>query len=83
MESELLKEWTAEEREEAAERATINTSLSIILRLLDEKFEIVPKSIKDKLQEIKDPEVLQYLSAKVIKAETLEEFQQYIEKAVK
>ncbi len=79
MESELLKEWTAEERKEAS----INTSISIILKLLDEKFEIVPENIKDKLQEIEDPDVLQYLSTKVIKAETLEEFQQYLEKTMK
>lgn len=84
VDSELLKEWTEEERKEAAEKAAekaaIETSLSIVLRLLGEKFEFVPKRIKDRLQEIKDVEILQSLSTKVVKVSTLEEFERYLEK---
>jgi len=80
MDSELLKEWTAEERKEAAEKAAIETSLSMLLRLIDEKFDFVPKRIKDRLQEIKDVEILQSLSTKMVKVSTLEEFEQYMEK---
>ncbi len=80
MESELLKEWTAEERKEATEKATINVLKSNILDLLEEKFGIVHGGIKDKLQKIQDPDVLRYLSKKIIKAETIEEFEEFLDK---
>ncbi len=92
MESELLKEWTAEERREAAaeaaevaakeatEVATINTSISIVIALLEDKFDIAPRHVKDKMQKINDPEILKTLSKKVMKVTTLEEFEQHMEK---
>lgn len=76
MESELLKEWTAEERREEA----INTSLSIVIELLEDKFDIAPRHVKDKMQRINDPEMLKTLSKKVMKVTTLEEFEQHLEK---
>ncbi len=76
MESELLKEWTAEERREEA----INTSLSIVIELLEDKFDVMPQNIKLKLHEIKDPDMLKTLSKKVMKVTTLEEFEQHLER---
>ncbi len=78
MESELLKEWTAEERREAADIAAINTSLSIVIKLLGEKYDFVPKHIKEHLHQINDPDLLQTLSTKIIKIGTLDEFEQYL-----
>ena len=82
MDSELLKEWTEEERKEAAEKAAIETSLSIVIDLLEDMFEIVPKHVKDKLQKIQDADILRYLSKKINKAETIEEFEQFLDKAM-
>lgn len=77
MESKLLKEWTEEERKEAAKEAT----LSVLLGQLEEKFELVPRRIKKQLSEIQDQETLRYLSRKIIKAATLEEFEEFLKKA--
>lgn len=77
MDSPLLKEWTEEERKEAAKEAT----LSIILVQLEEKFDLIPKRIKDQLSAIQDLEALRYLTKKIIKAATLEEFEKFLEKA--
>jgi predicted transposase YdaD len=73
MESQLLKEWTEEERKEAVK--------VILLEQLEEKFDFVPGSIKDKLHTIQDPDILRYLSKKIIKAATLEDFEDCLEKA--
>jgi predicted transposase YdaD len=81
MESQLLKEWTEEERREAAEKAAKEATLSIILDQLEEKFDLIPKRIKDQLSAIQDLETLRYLTKKIIKAATLEEFEKFLEKA--
>lgn len=77
MESQLLKEWTEEERKEAARE----TMAIILLEQLEEKFDLVPGRIKDKLHEIQDPDMLRYLTKKIIKVTTVEEFEDYLEKA--
>ncbi|NMB40464.1 MAG: hypothetical protein GX996_00790 [Firmicutes bacterium] len=90
MESELLKEWTAEERKEAAEKATkeatekatYSTLQTNIHDLLEVKFNIVSEHISAKLQKIQDAEVLRSLSKTIIKADTIEEYEQHLDKAL-
>ena len=79
MESQLLKEWTAEERKEAAEAAAKEATIAILLELLDEKFDFVPGHVQDRLHAIEDPAKLKYLTKKIIKAATMEEFEGYLE----
>ena len=89
MESQLLKEWTAEERKEAAEqaakeatkKATRETTIAILLEQLEEKFTLIPGHIKDKLHAIQDPEVLRCLTKRIIKVATVGEFEGCLEKA--
>ncbi len=75
MESELLKEWIAEERKEVLQNA--------MLGQLEEKFDIVPKHIREKLQQVEDDEILNALSRKLISASSLEEFEKLLDKALK
>ena len=77
----MLKEWTEEERKEAAREAARETMASILLEQLEEKFDLVPGRIKDKLHEIQDSDMLRYLTKKIIKVTTVEEFEDYLEKA--
>ncbi len=76
IESQLLKEWTKEEREEAAKETTI----AILLELLEEKFDLVPERTKDRLYEIQDPDKLRSLAKKIIKVATLQEFEDFLVK---
>jgi hypothetical protein len=49
--------------------------------LLSEKFDFVPKSIRDNIESINDIAILEELLKKIIKVSTLEDFKVLLEKA--
>ena len=90
MSSPLFNEWVEEERKEAAEKATekatkeaqIETTKKNILSWLSEKFDFVPKNIIESVLAIDDIAVLDWLHKKIIKVETIENFNHLIEEAM-
>ena len=50
---------------------------------LEVRFEVVPKSIVNKLNEIYDPSILKIFRRKAVKVKSLEEFEQIIDLMVK
>ena len=80
MNSPLFNEWVEEERKEAVERAQIETTKKNILSLLSEKFDFVPKDIRESVSSIEDLAVLDELHKKIIKLDTIEAFQNLLEK---
>jgi len=83
MSSPLFNEWVEEERRDAAEKAQIETTKKNILALLSEKFDFVPKNIIESVIVIDDIAVLDWLHKKIIKVETIENFYQLIEEAMR
>lgn len=83
MNSPLFNEWVEDERKEAAEKAQRETTKKNILDLLSEKFDFVPKNIRDSIADIDDIGVLDGLHKKIIKVNTIEEFNNLLEKAKK
>lgn len=83
MSSPLFNEWVEEERKEAAEKAAKESARKYIIELLSEKFDFVPKEIRDSIEAIDDIVVLDGLHKKILKIETIEDFQRLLEKAKK
>lgn len=78
MGSSLFTEWVAEERKEAA----LSKSREIIIEQLKEKFDFIPKLIREQLFKVNDQEVLDSLLRRIIKIAELEEFEQLMRKVV-
>ncbi len=82
MKSTLFDEWVKEEREEAAKEAAIKAAIkaaNITTRqktvdVLTERFDFVPRSIKEQLEEISDRDILDQLHRKAVKVSTVDEF---------
>ncbi len=90
MESQLLKEWTRLEREEAAEAATaaaaeaasIKKAQQIIANQLGVKFGLVPGRIIKQIENITELMHLDYLTRQIITVNTLDEFAEHVEQAL-
>lgn len=76
MSSPLFEEWVKEEREEAANLKTRKN----IIEVLVERFDIVPKAIREDVMTVRDKEILDELFRKAIKIPSVEEFHQLLNK---
>ncbi len=78
MKSTLFDEWVKEEREEAAIKAAIKaaniTTRQNTVDVLIERFDFVPRSIKEQLEEVSDGDILDQLFKKAIKVSSVDEF---------
>ena len=91
MNSPLFNEWVEEERKEAADKAAKEATKEAIklstrkhiTGWLTEKFDFVPKSVRETINSIDDIVVLEELHKKIIKIETLEDFKTLLERAKK
>ncbi len=89
MKSTLFDEWVKEEREEAAKEAAIKaakeatniTTRQKTVDVLTERFDFVPRSIKEQLEEISDGDILNQLFKKAIRVSTVDEFIECLNKA--
>lgn len=85
MNSPLFNEWVEEERKEAAAKAAEKTAIEStqkhIMDLLIEKFDFVPKTVRESVGTIEDLSILEELHKKIIKVDSLEEFKTLLEKA--
>ena len=89
MKSTLFDEWVKEEREEAAIKATkeatikteIKTTRQKTVDVLMERFDFVPRSIKEQLEEISDVDLLNQLFKKAIRVSSVDEFIECLNKA--
>ncbi len=89
MKSTLFDEWVKEEREEAAKEAVkevakkteITTTRQKTVDVLTERFDFVPRSIKEQLEEISDVDLLNQLHRKAVKVPTVDEFIECLNKA--
>ena len=83
MNSPLFNEWVEEERKEATIAANKKSARKYITDLLIEKFDFVPKSLRDSIDSLDDIVALEELLKKIIKIETLEDFKILLGKAIK
>ena len=81
MNSPLFNEWVEEERKEAAEKAQKESAKKYIIELLTEKFDFVPKAVRDNVEGLEDKAILDELLKKIIKVGTIEEFKVLLDKA--
>ncbi len=89
MKSTLFDEWVKEEREEAAKKAAeeaakkteITTTRQNTVDALTERFDFVPRSIKEQLEEISDADLLNQLFKKAIRVSSVDEFIECLNKA--
>ena len=89
MNSPVFNEWVEEERKEAAtkaakeaaEKAQKEAAKKYIIDLLTEKFDFVPKIIRENIDNLEDIAILDELHKKIIKINTIEEFKIMLEKA--
>ncbi len=77
MKSTLFDEWVKEEREEAVKITTRQNTVDV----LTERFDFVPRSIKEQLEEISDGDILNQLHRKAVKVSTVDEFIECLNKA--
>lgn len=78
MNSPLFEEWAVEERKEGA----VINSRETIIDLLVEKFDFVPKSLREKIATINDKDIMSDLTRKIIKTSSLEEYEDLIDKVL-
>ena len=87
MESELLKEWTEEERKEAAEAAAKNAEIkalrNTLLTQLEENSIQYLSRYGEKVLQVEDIDILNSLLKKVVKVDSLDEFEEIVVKALK
>lgn len=83
MDSPIYNEWVEEERKEAAQEAELQTTKRNIIELLVEKFDFIPKVMRENIENINDILILHDLFRKSIKVSTIEEFQEILDKAIK
>lgn len=87
MGSPLFEEWAREERKEAAEKARKEAAITItkenILDILAERFDFVPKDTRKRLENLSDSEILNELVRKAVRVDTLKEFDELLEKALR
>jgi hypothetical protein len=81
MHSTVFNEWMEEERKEVAEKAQKEITKKYILDLLTEKFDFVPKAIRDDVFNLDDIIILDELHKKIIKINNIEEFKILLDKA--
>ena len=89
MKSLLFSEWIEEERKDAAEKAAAEaiekfskeSAKKYIINLLSEKFLFVPKDIREGVAALDDLVLLEDILKKIIKIDSLEEFQQLLDTA--
>ena len=72
-----------EKRKEAAKEASMKSTRKLVIDLLTEKFDFVPKLVRESTDSINDLVLLEELHKKIIKTETLEDFKVLLEKAKK
>lgn len=82
MNSPLYEEWVSEERKEAAEKATKKARQDTIIELLAEKFDFVPKPLREKISQINDEDIMSELIRKVIKTSSLEEYEDLLDRVL-
>lgn len=83
MSSPIYKEWIQEERQEATEKATEKNTQDNIIYLLESKFELVPREVRRKINEIEDISILKGLLKKVLSVPNIEEFVEFLDKVIK
>lgn len=83
MNSPLFNEWVEEERKEAAEKAAKEATKRNILSLLIEKFDFIPKDVRERISLIEDVSILDEIHKKIIKLDTIEDFKNLLERAMK
>ena len=81
MKSLLFSEWIEEERQEAVEKTAKESTKKHIIDLLSEKFIFVPKDIREGITYLDDLVILEDIHRRIIKIDSLEEFQQLLDKA--
>lgn len=81
MKSSLFDDWMEEDRKETTKKTALKTTKKIIIELLAEKFDFVPKAISEDIDSIDNSIVLDELLKKIIKINTLEEFKMLLERA--
>lgn len=79
MNSPLFKDWVSEEREEAARESKKNS----IAETLELKFDFISKDTRLYINSIDDDNVINRLFEKAIKTESLDEFEELLEKVKK
>ncbi len=79
MKSSVFDEWVKEEREETI----VKTTKENMLEQLKEKFDFIPRNIKESIESIYDIDILKELNRKLIKAETISQFEELVNKAKK
>lgn len=79
MNSPLFKDWVSEERREA----TKNNSKETIIFLLETKFDLVPSTINEQIQDIDDLSILKGLTKKVLTVSSINEFEALLNEAKK
>jgi len=80
MSSPIYNEWVEEERKETAYKTSLKVTKSKILGALEIKFDFIPRSIKVNIEQIHDIDILDGLFKRSIKASSIEEFEESLEK---
>ncbi|SHG10694.1 hypothetical protein SAMN02745206_03272 [Desulfacinum infernum DSM 9756] len=66
--------------QQGIEKGTLNALRELILETLDERFEEVPRNLRHDLRKLEDPHELKLLFRKALRAESLHEFQEALER---
>ena len=82
MQSEVYKEWIADDIREAEARGAAQAMRENILDILTDRFTVVRQPLRDKINTVADVGVLKALLKQSAKATSLEEFDHQLEKLI-
>lgn len=82
MQSQVYQEWIKEDIREAEAKERAKTLREDILEVLFERFDVVKKSLMEKINAIDDVSVLKALLKKSAKADSIEEFERFLDGVV-
>lgn len=78
----LFSERLEEERKKMAKEAAVEKVKKLTYRLLTEKYEIIPMSLKNKIFNFNDEDVLDLFFSKAIRTDSLAEYERQIDQVI-
>ncbi|MEW5801735.1 MAG: hypothetical protein AB1847_06475 [bacterium] len=65
--------------QEGVQQGIIQNAREVVIDSLEARFDVIPESMKETINEINDPSILKILLRKAVKAESLDEFARIVQ----
>ncbi len=78
----VAEQWIEQGMQQGMQQGILQASREALIEVLEDRFETVSQTLRKRLKEINDPDVLKSLHKKALHAGSLEEFKNEMETAL-